>query len=358
VLFVLPGFVSILALSLVYAAWGDVPMVRAVFAGLAAAVFAVVVQAVLRIGKRALKSRWHVALAVASFGAIFFFNAPFPAIVLAAALLGLATRKRGLSPFPSGETGPVPVSAAAHPKTGTVPISGTLRTAAAWLAVWWLPVGLLVVACGATSVFVAEALFFSKTACVTFGGAYAVLPYVQQRAVADFHWLSPEAMTHGLALAETTPGPLIQVVQFVGFLGAFHQPGDMNPWAAGVLGSIVTTWVTYVPCFLWIFVGAPYIEVLRGSRALTSALSAITAAVVGVILNLAVWFAIHTMFGSVAIEHHGPLRLYVPEWGTVNWVHVGIAAASAVALLRFNVGMLWVLAGAAVVGLAAGGIAI
>jgi chromate transporter len=337
-LFVLPGFVSILALSLVYAAWGDVPAVRTVFAGLAAAVFAVVVQAVMRIGKRALKGPWHVGVAVASFAAIFFFDVPFPLIVAAAALLGLAAGRRG-------------AVADAPPAREPVRAGRTVRTAAAWLAAWWLPVAALVLVFGGASVLVAEALFFSKAACVTFGGAYAVLPYVQQRAVADFGWLSPEAMTHGLALAETTPGPLIQVVQFVGFLGAFHRPGELNPWAAGVLGSVVTTWVTYVPCFLWIFVGAPYIEVLRGSRALTSALSAITAAVVGVILNLAVWFALHTLFGRVGVRWHGPIRLYVPEWETVNRTHVAIAAASAVALLRFRVGMLWVLAGAAAAGL-------
>ena len=338
-LFVLPGFVSILGLSLAYAAWGDVPAVRAAFAGLAAAVFAVVVEAVIRIGRRALRTRGHVALAAASFVAIFFFDVPFPLLVLAAGLTGLAFRM-----------GSPQATAPAAPRS--VPFGRTIRTALAWLAAWWLPVGALVLVFGATSVFAAEAFFFSKTACVTFGGAYAVLPYVQQRAVADFHWLSPEAMTHGLALAETTPGPLIQVVQFVGFLGAYHQPGGMNPWAAGVLGSVVTTWVTYLPCFLWIFVGAPYVEVLRGSRALASALSAITAAVVGVILNLAVWFALHTIFGAVDTIHAGPLRLYAPQWGTVSWTAVAIAAAAAVALLRFKAGMLWVLAGAAVVGVA------
>jgi chromate transporter len=339
-LFILPGFVSLLALSCVYAAWGDVPEVRAVFSGVAAAVFAVVVQAVLRIGKRALRSAGHVVLAALSFVAIFFFNAPFPVLVLAAALLGFVF-VRAAPP------------ADAPPSRSGVPVGRTMRTALAWLAAWWLPVGLLVLVFGTASVFVAEALFFSKTACVTFGGAYAVLPYVQQRAVADFGWLSPEAMTHGLALAETTPGPLISVVQFVGFLGAFHQPGEMNPWTAGILGSMVTVWVTFVPCFLWIFLGAPYIEKLRGNRALSSALSAITAAVVGVILNLAVWFALHTLFGRVDTVWHGPLRVYSPEWGTVIWMHVAIAAASAVALLRFRVGQLWVIAGAAAAGLVA-----
>jgi chromate transporter len=355
VLFVLPGFLSILALSLAYAAWGEVPAVQAMFGGLAAAVFAVVVEALLRIGKRSLRSGWHVGLAAASFVALSVFGVPFPFVIAGAALAGLVLGRVRPATFAapaeaddaSALAGDVPPHARPHlPRA-----AGRL---AAWLAVWWLPVGLLVLALGTASVFVAEALFFSKTACVTFGGAYAVLPYVQQRAVGEFHWLSADAMTHGLGLAETTPGPLIMVVQFVGFLGAFHQPGGMNPWAAGVLGSVITTWVTFVPCFLWIFVGAPYVEVLRGSRALTSALSAITAAVVGVILNLAVWFALQTLFGEVSIRHEAGMRFQVPVWATVEWTHVAIAAAAAVALLRFRVAMGWVLAGAALAGLAAG----
>jgi chromate transporter len=353
-LFVLPGFVSILALSLAYAAWGDVPLVRAMFGGLAAAVFAVVVQAVLRIGRRSLRTRLHVALAAASFVAIFFFDVPFPLLVLAAALVGLAAPSRALGSSPGKE----PRAHLAEKSPGLLSEPGTslartVRTALAWLAVWWLPVGVLTLVVGTSSVLVAEALFFSKTACVTFGGAYAVLPYVQQKAVADFGWLTPEAMTHGLAMAETTPGPLIQVVQFVGFMGAFSRPEGMNPWLAGVLGSVVTTWVTYVPCFLWIFVGAPYVERLRRAARIASALSAITAAVVGVVLNLAVWFALHTLFGQIDETWRGPLRLYAPDWATVNWTHVAIAAAAAVALLRFRVAMGWVLAGAAAAGLAA-----
>jgi chromate transporter len=354
VLFVVPGFVALLALSLVYAAWNTVPAVDALFFGLKAAVLAVVVEAVIRIGRRALKTRTHVALAAASFTAIFFFDVPFPALIAAAGLIGLVVgraRPALLAAAPKGVETKTALSddVPDHARPNT---ARTVRTALVWLAAWWLPVGALLLVFGATSVFVDEALFFSKTSCVTFGGAYSVLAYVAQRAVSDFHWLRPGEMLDGLGMAETTPGPLIQVLQFVGFLGAYRNPGGMNPWAAGVLGSVVTTWVTYVPCFLWIFVGAPYIEALRGSRALTGALSAITAAVVGVVLNLAVWFALHTMFAAVEIRHTGPLRLYVPDPATVSWPSVAIAVAAAVALLRFRVGMMWTLAGAAVVGVA------
>ena len=353
ILFVVPGFVSLLALSLVYVAWNSVPAVAALFFGLKAAVLAVVVEAVIRIGRRALRTRWHVAIAAAAFVAIFFFAVPFPALVAGAGALGLLAGRLWPAVFvpaasTAGARSAISDDAPPHERPGA---ARTIRTALTWLAVWWIPVGALVLVFGRASVFVDEALFFSKTSCVTFGGAYSVLAYVAQRAVADFHWLSPGEMLDGLGMAETTPGPLIQVLQFVGFLGAHRNPGDMNPWAAGVLGSVVTTWVTYVPCFLWIFVGAPYIEALRGSRLLNSALSAITAAVVGVVLNLAVWFGVHTMFAVVEIRHDGPLRFYVPDFTTVSWPTVAIAVASAVAILRFKVGMLWVLAGAAAVGL-------
>ena len=354
-LFVLPGFVSILALSLAYAAWGALPVAQAMFGGLAAAVFAIVVEALVRIGRRSLRTGWHVALAAGSFVALSVFGIGFPFVIAGAALAGLVLGRLRPATFDiaadaedtSALAGDLPPHARPH-------FGRAAGRLAAWLTVWWVPVGVLVLVFGTASVFVAEALFFSKTACVTFGGAYAVLPYVQERAVGEFHWLSADAMTHGLALAETTPGPLIMVLQFVGFLGAFHQPGVMDPWAAGVLGSVVTTWVTFVPCFLWIFVGAPYIEVLRGSRPLNSALSAVTAAVVGVILNLALWFALHTLFGEVEIRHEAGMRFQLPVWSSVDWVHVAIAAAAAVALLRFRVAMGWVLAGAASAGLAAG----
>jgi len=352
-LFVLPGFVAILALSFVYAAWHAVPAVDAALFGLKAAVLAVVVEALLRIGRRALKTRVHSAIAVAAFVAIFVFAVPFPLIVAAAALVGLVAGR--ISPAFAAAPRDASVAALSDevPPHARPSAMRTIRVALAWLSAWWLPVGALFLVFGAGSVFTDEALFFSKTSCVTFGGAYAVLPYVAQRAVADFHWLSADDMLAGLGMAETTPGPLIQVLQFVGFLGAHRSPGAMNPWAAAVLGSVVTTWVTYVPCFLWIFVGAPYVEVLRDVRALNAALSAITAAVVGVVLNLAVWFAMHVMFGAVDIRHVAGMRLQVPQWDTVNWIAVAIAVAAGFATLRFKVGMMWTLAGAAAAGLVA-----
>ncbi len=351
-LFVLPGFVSILALSFVYAAWSSVPAVDAAFFGLKAAVLAVVVEALIRIGKRAMKTRTHALIAAAAFVAIFLFAVPYPLIVIGAALIGLAAGRLAPRTFTTAAAKADDAALADEvPDHARTTPARTVGVAATWLAVWWVPVGALALLFGAQSVFVVEALFFSKTSCVTFGGAYAVLPYVAQRAVSDFHWLSAGDMLAGLGMAETTPGPLIQVLQFVGFLGAHRDPGPLGPWTAAVLGSVVTTWVTYVPCFLWIFVGAPYIEALRGSRALASALSAITAAVVGVILNLAVWFALHAMFARVEVRDVLGMHVNAPEWASVSWASVAIAAASAVALLRFRVGMLWTLAGAAAAGL-------
>jgi chromate transporter len=204
---------------------------------------------------------------------------------------------------------------------------------------------------GAESIYFTEGLFFSKTAVVSFGGAYAVLAYVAQQAVEVFGWLRPGEMLDGLGMAETTPGPLIQVVQFVGFMGAYRNPGALDPMLAGVFGSIVTTWVTFVPCFLWIFLGAPYIEYLRGNKALTTALSGITAAVVGVILNLAVWFSLQTIFKTVDEVNLGALRLLVPVWGTVDWASLLIAAGAFIAMFKYQQSMLRVLAGRALAGL-------
>jgi chromate transporter len=199
---------------------------------------------------------------------------------------------------------------------------------------------------------VREGVFFSQMSMVTFGGAYAALAWVSQKAVETYRWLTPGEMLDGLGLAETTPGPLIQVVQFVGFLGAFRHPGGLDPWASAILGSLVTTWVTYVPCFLWILLGAPYIEALRGRRALGTALAGITAAVVGVILNLAVWFSLHVLFGRVDERHWLGLRLLVPEWSTVDWLAVVLAAGAFLALFRFRLGMMKTLAASALAGLA------
>jgi chromate transporter len=356
-LFILPGFVSILALSVLYASFQELPVVDGLFFGLKAAVLAVVVEAVIRIGRRVLKNQAMVAVAVAAFVAIFFFNAPFPLIILGAAVLGLAGDRvrpdlfevvKGHEPGEGGRIDEA-LDAAATTRPSTL---ATARTAGLWLAIWLIPVVSLVAVLGEDHVFARLSTFFSTAAMVTFGGAYAVLAYVAQQAVETYGWLSASEMLDGLGMAETTPGPLIQVVQFVGFMAAWRDPGALSPLAAGVLGSVITTWVTFAPCFLWIFAGAPYIEWLRGSRRLTAALSTITAAVVGVVLNLAVWFAVHVIFGEV-FERQGPigLRLLVPVWSTVDPVAVGIAAGSAVAILWFHVGVMRTLLGAAVVGM-------
>jgi chromate transporter len=359
-LFVLPGFVSILGLSVLYAEYQSVGLVAALFYGLKPAVLAVVVEALFRIGKRALKVRTHVALAAAAFAAIFFFAVPFPVVILVAALVGLVGPRLGLelrSPkAPDGVTPAAGDEPAADRATSATrpPLRRSLAVGALWLAIWLVPVGLLLATLGGRHVLVQEALLFSKTAVVTFGGAYSVLAYIAQRAVETYGWLAPQEMLDGLGMAETTPGPLIQVVQFVGFMGAYRNPGALSPLTAAVCGSVITTWVTYAPCFMWIFLGAPYVEWLRGKRALTDALSAITAAVVGVILNLAVWFAVHTLFAQVGDVRVGPLRLLVPRWGTLDPFAALIAAAAFGALFYLRAGMLWTLAGAILLGLLRG----
>ena len=361
VLFVLPGFVTILALSITYALYGQVPLVLAAFVGLKAAVLAVVVEAVIRIGRKALKNRVMVLIAAAAFVAIYVFRVPFPLIVLGAGLCGLFGRWWAPASFPA------PASAATDASSGflidrllgqgklthTRPsTSRAIRVTSLWLAIWWVPVLVVMALFGRHSVLAREGLFFSQTAVVTFGGAYAVLAYIAQRAVATFHWITPGQMLDGLALAETTPGPLIMVVQFVAFLGAYHHQAGMSAMAAGIAGSVLTTWVTFAPCFLWIFLGAPYIEALRSNRALHAALSAVTAAVVGVVLNLSVWFTLHTVFARVDERPWGWAHLEVPAWGTLQWPSAVIAAAAMLAMLRFKAGMGWVLLGSGAVTLA------
>ena len=352
VLFVLPGFVTILALSVVYALYGQIPLVLMVFTGLKAAVLAVVVEAVIRIGRKALKNRLMVVIAALAFVAIYFLRVPFPLIVLGAGLCGLLGRWWMPGSFPA------PASAAADASSDylidrllgqgglrhTQPSAlRAVRIVLLWLAIWWLPVLAVIALFGRNSVLAGEGLFFSQTAVVTFGGAYAVLAYIAQRAVGSFHWVTPGQMLDGLALAETTPGPLIMVVQFVAFLGAYHHQQGMSPMSAGIAGSVLTTWVTFAPCFLWIFLGAPYIEALRRNRALHAALSAVTAAVVGVVLNLSVWFTLHTVFAQVGERQIGWVHVEMPAWATLQWPSALIAAAAMLAMLRFKIGMGWVL---------------
>jgi len=359
-LFVLPGFLSILGLSVLYAGYHDLGVVQGIFYGLKPAVVAVVIEAVVRIGKRSLKNGVMIAIAAAAFVAIFFLQVPFPLIILTAGVVGYVGGKIFPQTFvvikghqaksqEGDRRGPLLRDDATALRPS---LSRALRVLGIWLLIWWGPVAAILWYTGRESVYSQEAIFFSKTAMVTFGGAYSVLAYVAEEAVNKHGWLEPGEMLDGLGMAETTPGPLIQVVQFVGFMGAYRNPGELSPLAAGVAGSVITTWVTYTPCFLWIFLGAPYIEYLRGRQALNAALSTITAAVVGVILNLSIWFALHTIFGDVDERLVGPVRLLVPDWNTLDPAALAIALAALVAMLRFKVGMIPTLVASAAAGLA------
>jgi chromate transporter len=358
-LFVLPGFVAILILSILYAGFKELTLVQAIFFGIKAAVLAIVVEAVIRIGKRALKNGTMMALAAAAFVAIFFLDVPFPLVIIGAGLIGYAGGRLDPERF-SVIQSHQPTATGAVPAVDTLldgdidharpSLARAMKVAAIWLPLWLGPLALIAFTLGPDNVFTQIGIFFSKMAVVTFGGAYAVLAYVAQEAVQHYHWLTASEMLDGLGMAETTPGPLIMVLQFVGFLAAFRSPGTLNPYVAGVLASVLTTWVTFTPCFLWIFLGAPYVERLRGNRALSAALSAITAAVVGVILNLAVWFALHLAFGEVNEVRAFGLKLQVPVLATINVASVVLAAAAFVAMLRFKVGMMPVIAASAGLG--------
>jgi chromate transporter len=356
-LFVLPGFVAILALSILYAGFKELTLVQAIFFGIKAAVLAIVVEAVIRIGKRALKNGTMVALAAAAFVALFFLDLPFPLVIIGAGLIGYVGGRVDPERFavigghqPAGATPAVDALLDGELDHAQPSLARAARVLAIWLPLWLGPLALIVWTLGPGDVFSQIGIFFSKMAVVTFGGAYAVLAYVAQEAVEHYRWLSASEMLDGLGMAETTPGPLIMVLQFVGFLAAFRSPGALNPYAAGVFASVLTTWVTFTPCFLWIFLGAPYVERLRGNRALSAALSAITAAVVGVILNLAVWFALHLAFGEVNEVRAYGLKLQVPVLATINVASVVLAIAALVAMLRFKVGMLPVIAASALIG--------
>ncbi|MEO5625409.1 MAG: chromate efflux transporter [Dokdonella sp.] len=360
-LFVLPGVLVMLLLSWLYASYQQLPAVTAIFFGLKAAVLAVVVEAVLRIGRRALKNRTMVAIAGFAFAAIFFFKVPFPLIIIGAAVLGIVGKRIAPARFPSPSSAAVLAEGdyvidrriACGELTHIAPSRARALTVIVVCAVlWFVPVLAVSLIFGRDSVFAQEGLFFSQAAVVTFGGAYAVLAYIAQRAVESFGWLQPGEMLDGLALAETTPGPLIMVVQYVAFLAAYRHAGTLSPTTAGVLGALLTTWVTFMPCYLWIFLGAPYIEFLRSNRVLHAALSAITAAVVGVVLNLSVWFTLHTVFRSVQRYDIGPLHLEVPEWSSLDGAALTIGVAALLAMLRYKLGMGWTLLLAAVAGAA------
>lgn len=318
-LFVIPGALVVLALSLLYGSYGNVPWISAIFFGVKAAVLAIVIEALLRVAKRALKGNVDWFIAAAAFLALYCFAAPFPLVIIGAALIGYM-RSTG------GSTAPI----ATPPK-----VSALFSTVALWLAIWLIPLGLLALLLGPHHVLTTIGVFFSQLAVVTFGGAYAVLTYMAQAAVENHGWLKAPEMIDGLGLAETTPGPLILVTEFVGYLAALRQMGGV--WG-GLAGAAVTLWMTFAPCFLWIFAGAPYIEYFAKLPRLSSALAAITAAVVGVILNLSVWFGLHVLFGKVD-RMSGMFMPWLPDWSTLNSAALVISLIAAVALLRLHLGV-------------------
>ncbi|OBZ92653.1 chromate transporter [Pararhizobium polonicum] len=356
-LFILPGFFVILGLSSAYAVFHEADWLTGLFFGLKAAVLAIVIEAVIRVGRRALKTGFALTVAALAFSALFLFDLPFPLVVLAAGVAGyVATR---LQPA-AGEKA---VAAAAKQALADRPSvidsnfpdivsswSRTFRVLAAWLALWIAPFVLIGGVLGFDNVYTTIGLFFSKMAVVTFGGAYAVLAYVAQQAVETYHWLKPGEMLDGLALAETTPGPLVLVLSFVGFMAAFRAPLGLDPLSAGLLGGTLATWVTFVPCFLWIFLGAPYVETLRNNRALSGALAAISAAVTGVILNLAVWFGLHVLFAVVNRSAAGPISMPLPVWQTFQLPAFFLALLAALLLFRFRQGVVTTLAVCAAAG--------
>jgi chromate transporter len=361
ILFVLPGLFALTALSLIYAEIGNIGIVQALFFGLKTAVLAVVLEAVVRVGKRALKSLGLVAIAVLAFVGIFAFAIPFPAIVFAAALVGFLGSKLGLQWFRSAGHGAAKEDTGAPAVIDAMFAQGTPEharpTAARFIIVFivsgivWLgPLVALFYFAGPANVFTSIAAFNSKMAVVTFGGAYAVLAYMAQQAVQQYHWLKPGEMLVGLGFAETTPGPLISVVQFVGFMAAFRHPGSLDPALAGIMGGFLAMWSTFVAPFIWIFLGGPYVEALIGNKSLNASLSAITAAVVGVILNLAVWFALHTIFARVTTLGAPVLSLPVPVLSSINWPALILASAAILAVFRLKMGMLKTFAACAALG--------
>ena len=356
ILFVLPGVIALLALSGVYVAYGETDAVEAIFLGLAPAVIAIVLQALIRVSRRGLHHPAWVIIAVVSFVALTVFAIPFPAVIAVAAFAGwLIGRRRPHLTTPAqvaADDGPTPLISddALHAEKPSRRRALTILVVGG--ALWAAPVVAAALIFGRHSVYVDQGVFFSGAALVTFGGAYAVLAYVAHQAVNVYGWLVPGEMVRGLALAESTPGPLIMVVQFVAFLGAFRDPGDLNPWIAATIAALLTTWVTFVPCFLFILLGAPYVERLRGNRTLASALTGITAAVVGVIANLASYFALHTLFGSTDLITAGPLRLEVPELGTVDPAAVALTVLGCALIFLRGWGVLRTLGACAVAGVA------
>jgi len=346
-LFILPGLLVMLGLSTVYALWREMPVIEGLFFGLQAAVLAIVIEAVHRIAKRAIQTGFLLGLGAAAFIGIYVLQIPFPLIVFGAAVIGWAVgrlREDWIIPGPSHRDGDVLPSVAPSWQR-------SLMVLAIFGALWLGPIVFLYITLGGSHAFSQISVFFSEMAVVTFGGAYAVLAYVAQQAVDFYGWLGPDEMLHGLGLAETTPGPLILVLTFVGYLAGFRQ-GGVDPVLGGLLGGVMATWVTFVPCFLWIFLGAPYIERARNVKAFAHGLAAITAAVVGVILNLALWFGLHAVFREMRPLSWGGWTWDIPVWSSIDPAMAALAAAALIAVLRFHVGLMWLLGGCALAGVA------
>ncbi len=360
ILFVLPGFLAILALSYVYVLFGNLTFIEGMFFGLKCAVLAVVIQAVFRIGSRALKSRAMVALAAAAFVAIFFLHVPFPVIIVGAGLIGYLASRAGVAAFTMGGGHKSGSGAILEDKDSVlgeeIPLHArpnlawSLKTSGVLAAAWLIPVVALVVTLGSDNVFSKIGIFFSEMAVVTFGGAYAVLAYVAQEAVQQLGWLRPGEMLDGLGMAETTPGPLIMVTQFVGFLAGYRNSGSLSPLAAATFAAVLTTWVTFLPSFLWIFAGAPFIEKMRGNVALTGAMSAITAAVVGVILNLAIWFGLHVLFRETTSLTYGSWTIDVPVLTSLSPPSLLLTLLAAMAIFRLKMSVISTLLASAALG--------
>lgn len=358
-LFILPGFVVMMALSMTYALYGDVRWIAGLLFGLQAAVVAIIVQAVTRVGRRTLHTRFLIGVAAVAFLALFVFGVPFPLVVIAAGVIGWLVGKAKPNWLPEvGHGNNENVADTPHLLSDDEEVSpkGARKakvSALVCLVLWLTPVIVLGLVLGSENVFAQQATLFSKSAVVTFGGAYAVLAYISQQAVHVYGWISAKDMTVGLGLAETTPGPLIMVVQFVAFLAAYNNPGELPALLAGVLGATLAVWVTFVPCFMFIFAGAPYVERLRRNRSLHHALTAVGASVVGVILNLALWFAITTMFNVSHVWEWGPFTVLRPHWSSIDWAAVLIGVLAGVLVFRLRLSTLRVLGISALVGLAA-----
>ncbi len=325
-LFVLPGAAVVLLISVLYSQFGKLPLIEAIFFGVKAAVLAIVLEALVKVSRRALNMPWHWIVAVAAFLALFVFNIPFPAVIAVAGITGYLMTK-------ANEAG------TALQQVTPVPVLKTVSTILTWLVIWLAPVAVIALAIYPDHLLVSVGLFFSKLAVVTFGGAYAVLAYMGQQAVENHGWLTARQMVDGLGLAETTPGPLILVTEFVGYMAGFRASGLQGSVTGGLATATMALWVTFAPCFLWIFAGAPYIERLANMPRLSGALSAITAGVVGVIANLALWFGLHVLFGDLTKIEAGPVTMTWPVWSSISFAAVALFVVSAVMLLKLHAGL-------------------